>query len=237
MKISRSGFLFGVLVTVVIALLLWYGNRKRSESSPAVSVEANITSSAEAAADTNSPVSAVDQTNGPVSTAALSAALSKAPPPNKAERAIHLLAMYNDVPIDFYGKVEDQFSNVVANAAVNFSIRIYNGTESTVKRGQVMTDDNGFFSITGYKGQDLGLGPQKVGYVPTTSSSGTLFKYSRAEDHPYVPDPNNPVVFRMWKLQGAQPLVGIDKQYKLRYTTAPSILIWSPDKSCQAEVI
>ena len=39
-------------------------------------------------------------------------------------------------------------------------------------------------------------------------------------DH-FSPDPNNPTVIRMWKLQGAEPLVSINQDYKLHYTTAP----------------
>ena len=140
---------------------------------------------------------------------------------SKGGRTIIALSTYNDVPINFYGKIEDQFSNAVANATVNFSVRIYNGTESTVKRGQMTTDGNGFFTITGYRGQDLGVVPQKAGYVLATTGSGTWFKYSRMEDHPYVSDPNNSVVIKMRKLQGAESLVGISKEYKLPFTGAP----------------
>ena len=138
---------------------------------------------------------------------------------NKGQAMKEILSALNDVPINFYGKVEDQFSNAVANAAVNFSIRIYNGTESTVKRGQVMADDKGFFSITGYKAQDLGLGPQKAGYVLATAD--TFFKYSHLEEHPYASDPKSPTVIRMWKLQGAEPLLGINQHYKIPFTAAP----------------
>jgi hypothetical protein len=41
------------------------------------------------------------------------------------------------------------------------------------------------------------------------------------EDHPYVSDPNSPTIVKMWKLQGAKPLVNIDQHYKLPYTSAP----------------
>src|SRR5579859_3458441 len=134
---------------------------------------------------------------------------------------IGILSAYNDVPIDFYGKVEDQFSNAVANAAVNFNVRVYNGIESTVKRGQVTTDANGQFTISGYKGESLGLVPAKAGYALATTGNGTFFKYSHLEDQHYVPDQKNPTVIKMWKLQGAEPLVSINKNYKLYYTNAP----------------
>jgi hypothetical protein len=145
--------------------------------------------------------------------------ISKSPQPSKVEGEIGLLSTYNDVPIDFYGRVEDQFGNAVNGASINFSVRVMNGQESTVKRGQVMTDGSGFFTITGYRGQNLGLMPKKTGYALATT--GTLFKYSRMEDHPYVSDANNPTVIKMWKLQGAEPLANIDQHYKLPYPGVP----------------
>jgi len=39
--------------------------------------------------------------------------------------------------------------------------------------------------------------------------------------NPFVPDQNNPTVIKMWKLQGAEPLVNINQHYKLHYTNAP----------------
>jgi hypothetical protein len=65
----------------------------------------------------------------------------------------------------------------------------------------------------------LGFVPRKAGYALATT--GTLFKYSHLEDLPYVSDPNNPTVIKMWKLQGAEPLVGINQRYKLHCTSAP----------------
>jgi hypothetical protein len=217
MKIRRSILWFIAIVAVLIATVLWFGKKKPEEAPLTVSVETNPAPLV--AARSNPPVSAPVQTNALMTLTTNGADLSKSPPQSKTERAIGLLSTYNDVPIDFYGKVEDQFSNGVAGAAVNFSVRVMNGQESTVERGQVITDGNGFFTITGYKGQDLGLAPQKAGYVLATTS--TLFKYSHLEDRPYVSDPNNPTVIKMWKLQGAEPLVGINETFKLPYTGAP----------------
>lgn len=221
MKIRRSLIWFTIGAVMLIALALWYGNRKPVETPPTTSVETNVAPSAAASTAASAPVNTPVQTTASAVKTARGADLSKSPPPNKAARAIGLLSTYNDVPIDFYGKVEDQFSNVVANAAVNFSVRVYNGTESTVKRGQVMTDANGFFAINGYRGQELGLVPEKAGYVLATSGGGTSFKYSQLEEHPYVPDAGNPTVIKMWKLQGAEPLASIDQHYKLPFTGMP----------------
>ena len=61
--------------------------------------------------------------------------------------------------------------------------------------------------------------PQKDGY--TLASTETEFKYSYMYKDHFTPDKNNPTVLKMWKLQGAEPLVGIDQHYKLHYTNAP----------------
>lgn len=213
MKIRRSLFWLTILVAAIIVLVLRQGGKKQMAVPPKVTTVTN----------TLPPPSAVARssayTDEVMPKAANGAAPSNSPPEDKEQRTLGILSTYNDVPIDFYGRVEDQFGEVVVNAAITFSVRVYNGQESAVKRGQVMADGNGFFNITGYRGQELGLAAQKAGYVPATT--GTLFKYSRLEDHPYVPDANNPTVIKMWKLQGAEPLVSIDQHYKLHYTSAP----------------
>ena len=138
---------------------------------------------------------------------------------SKGEITLVTLATLNDQAIIFYGSLEDQFSNAVANASISFDVRIYNGFESTVKRGQVVSDGKGFFKISGFHGESLGFMPHKDGY--TLNSPNTYFKYSRMEQGYFVPDPKNPVVVKMWKVQGAEPLAGIGKKYKLHYTNAP----------------
>ena len=218
MQIRRSIFGFVIIIAALIALVLWYGEKQKVETPPTIAIaESNAAPPAARAA--SAPVSVPTQPNAPVVNTTKGADLSKSPPMSKAERTIGLLSTYNDVPIDFYGRVEDQFSNAVAYATINFNVRVYNGYESTVKRGQVTADENGYFSITGYKGQDLGLVPHKAGYALATM--GTLFKYSHMEDHPFVSDPDSPAVIKMWKLQGAGPLVNIDQHYKLHYTDTP----------------
>ncbi len=138
---------------------------------------------------------------------------------NKAKQMAELLSTYNNVPIEFYGRVEDQFSNVVENATINFCIQVYSGTESGVERGRVITDANGQFSIKGYRGESLGLVPIKAGYALATTI--TLFRYSHLDDQHYVSSQQNPTVIRMWKLQGAEPLVSVKGRYRLPYTNAP----------------
>jgi hypothetical protein len=217
MKIRGSIIWFVAIAAVLIALVLWYGKKQPVAIPLTTSAETNV--APPVATAPSQPASVPVHTNVPIMETAKGTDLSQPSPEGKVERAQGLLSDYNDIPIVFYGRVEDQFTNAVADATVSFNVRVMNGQESTVNRGQVMTDGNGFFTISGYTGQDLGLVPQKPGYVLATTS--TFFKYSHLEEHPYVSDPNNPTIIKMWKLQSAEPLVGIDKTYKLPYTAAP----------------
>jgi hypothetical protein len=62
--------------------------------------------------------------------------------------------------------------------------------------------------------------PRKDGSV--LAATNTEFKYSHFyPDSRHIPDPNNPVVIKMRKLQGAEPLVRISKDYKLPFTGSP----------------
>jgi hypothetical protein len=53
------------------------------------------------------------------------------------------------------------------------------------------------------------------------ATPNTYFKYSHMYEDRYSPDSRNPTVIKMWKLQGAEPLVGIDQRYRFPYTREP----------------
>src|SRR5208283_3908998 len=78
------------------------------------------------------------------------------------------------------------------------------------------------FTISGYKGESLSLVPSKPGYAIASLSGGGKYSLLYPEEERAHPDPGNPVAIRMWKLQGVEPLVGIDQHYKLPYTDAPT---------------
>jgi hypothetical protein len=217
MQIRPSIYLLVVAIVALTAWVLWYGKKQAAPTPMTTVVQTNAVSQVTTAP--SATVSAPVQNNAPVPKMAAATDLSQSPPMSKVERTIGLLSTYNDVPIDFYGRVEDQFGDVVAGAVVSFNVRVMNGRESTVNRGQVTVDANGFFAITGYRGQDLGLVPTKAGYALATTQ--TLFKYSHLESQPFVSDQGNPTVVKMWKLQGAEPLVSINHRYKLVYTDQP----------------
>jgi hypothetical protein len=118
------------------------------------------------------------------------------------------LAMTSLTPIEFFGKVIDQHDDPVPNAKVR-------GSAEIVKRWMnqewdehyTTTDANGFFQFLGLHGQSLVIVPFKEGYE--FKSDTALFHYSPLylgkERH--YPNSSTPVVFTMWKQQGAEPLV------------------------------
>jgi hypothetical protein len=217
MKIRRSIFWFIVVVAALIALVLWHGKEQPVETPPTASVEANVAPPTTIAPSL--PVSAPVQTTVPTAGTVAGTNAVQTLPPSKWAQMQQVLSAYNDEPIAFYGRLEDQFGNPVTGAQIAASIRIENGVQHTVERFSVTSDANGFFTISGYKGQDLGVVPEKAGY--TLASTSTLFTYSHISQGYYVPDQNNPTVIKMWKLQGAEPLVSISQRYKLPYTSAP----------------
>jgi hypothetical protein len=212
MKIRRSIFFLIVVAVVLIALMLWYGLKKPVETPPTASVETNLTPPTATASGT--PMGVPLHT-----TPARIATNTTIPPRDKGEEIKQGLAALNDAPIAFYGKLEDQFGSPVVGAQIAANERIYNDVQSTVEHLTTMSDGNGMFQIKGGKGESLGIMPKKEGYVLATT--GTEFKYSYMYANHFTPDPNNPTLIKMWKLQGAEPLVSINQDYKLRNTGEP----------------
>ena len=218
MNVRRSTIWFVVIVAVLIALVFWLGKNKPVETPLAVSSATNVTLSAATAPSAS--VSATVQTNAlPAQVASSGAPAVTTPAPQDKVTVLKEILQANDADIVFYGRLEDQSSNAVSGAAVNFGIQYENPNARGVQYGQVVSDGNGFFTISGYKGANLTITPKKAGYALSTTS--TTFRYSQLQPGYFVPDANNPVVIKMWKLQGAEPLVEINRTFKLPYTGEP----------------
>ncbi len=209
MKIRPSILLLTALVAVLIGLMFWFGKGKPPETPLAVSTETNAAQPETSASRQPVPAS-VPHPNAP--TASVAAAPSNATnqlPGGKAQQMQEILSTYNDVPIDFYGKLVDQFENPVAGAEVKGSITVISGSRQGTDPLSTISDANGLFQFHG-KGQAIGMMPHKEGY--TLATTETLFKYSWLEDHPYVSDANNPTVIKMWKAQGGERLIHFQAQ-------------------------
>ncbi len=218
MKIRRSIFGFIAIILALIALALWFGRKKSVETPAVVSPMTNAATPAVAVASppTNAPV----HSNAPVTQAAPGAPI---PPPteSKEQQMRGELAELNNEDVVLYGRVTDQFGTPVAGATVAGSVQVNNGTRVGSDKISLVTDDNGFFTVSGYKGKALGIWVTKKGYVMAATNTHFIYSLLWPESERYVPDLGNPTVVKMWKLQGAEPLVNINQTFKLHYTSAP----------------
>jgi hypothetical protein len=143
------------------------------------------------------------------------------PPENKEQQMRQGLAELNNEDIVLYGRVVDQYSSPVPGAAINGTIQVNDGTRVGADKISMVTDANGIFTVSGYKGKALGIWVTKPGYVMATTNTRFVYSLLWPASDRYIPDANNPAVIKMWKLQGAEPLVNINQDFKLPYTNAP----------------
>jgi hypothetical protein len=132
------------------------------------------------------------------------------PAPSKEQQMSNMLPILNTAPINFYGRLLDQYNAPVADATVKGSVlrsEKWMDQERTDKT--TTTDSEGLFRFEGLSGMSLGIWFQKDGYEYTSSNNS--FTYSRMwpEKERHKPDVNNPVTFHIWKLQGPQGLTRI----------------------------
>jgi hypothetical protein len=116
-----------------------------------------------------------------------------------------------NVPITFYGKVVDQNNQPVSDVKVRLEVRVGYFTSPTTGKERwdpvfLETDTNGNFVLDSVKGGFVQFTSiEKEGYKLLPAQVKAGFMYYPRQFHA---DPTNPVVFKMWKKQGAEPLVG-----------------------------
>lgn len=132
-----------------------------------------------------------------------------------------VFAVLNHNPINFYGRALDQFGDPVDAAEVQGSVMYNTGARSGVTRAHTITDAQGYFQFTDLMGQDLGIGIKKERYEYHPEYSSFSFSYFEADHKRHEPDPKNPVVFGLWKKQGAEPLIHYDRVWRFPLTANP----------------
>jgi len=223
MRIKRSVSWFIVICALLTVLVIWLGKKPVGTPSPPVA-ETNTApppSAPRARATASQRPGEPTSTSAPGAEAVPGAPIPAPPLKSKAEQAREGLAALNDEQVVFYGTVVDQFGAPVPAAAVAASIRVNNGTRVGVDRISLATDANGLFTITGYRGETLGVWATKEGYVMATASTSFVYSLLWPEAQRHNPDPNKPVLIKMWKLSGAEALAAIDKHLRLPYNGGP----------------
>lgn len=189
-----------ILFVALVVVLLWW----RSRSAPVATNERNrqgtLTTQPTANAETKKDAS--DAASPPV----IAAPPTQKPSP-ELKRTFQTL---NHNPIEFYGRALDQFGGPVAGAEVSGVVLYNTGTKAGEKENKTTTDAEGYFQFTNLEGQDLGVSITKDGYDYRSRNSSFSYSYFEAVHKRHIPDPKNPVVFTLWKKQGAEALVHYD---------------------------
>lgn len=204
-----------VAVIAALALLIWMTRRPTGTvvSSPSATGDTVDSTERDGDAAHRRGETPGKRTNAVSVATTPSATTSPPPSETKEEQARTVLSKMNDVPIIFYGRVQDQFGNPVADAEIIGSIIVDNGKVEGTSKVSAISDASGLFQLNGGQGESIGVMPRKEGYA--LASTETEFKYSHFyPESRHVPDPSKPVVFKMWKLQGGEPLVHF--QFKAR---------------------
>ncbi len=215
---TRRAFFF-VLFIVAVAVVVWFYTRKSAES-PAVeptTVETRQTN--EAGRIT------VQQKKQAVASAP--SAPTRAPENNPGawiERRREQMEEERQrglnewrTPIEFYGKVIDENTNAVEGARVDFDCNDLSPTGTSFYNAR--SDTSGLFSIQGITGKLLGVKVSKAGYY-SYQPHGLNFYYA-GQNQNFVPDPLNPVIFRLKKKGVTEPLIAFDKTFQISISGRP----------------
>jgi hypothetical protein len=110
--------------------------------------------------------------------------------------------------IDFYGKVVDYVTGQPISGVAVRTSRTDLSAEGTTQK-IVHSDEQGKFNLLGVTGKRVLIaGMEKKGYVRALAGVQFGFEYAAFFDSRYhLPDPDNPVVFRMRKKVEAEPMV------------------------------
>lgn len=208
---SRRTIAVGGIILAAFVAALWFARERK------ITPADSRWESPELNAGTNgtSKIGGVPPVNG-----ATSAASPVRVPAPKTKPGV--LSLLNDVKIDFYGRVLDQYDAPVVGASVAGIITVNSGFHSDAESIKAITDANGLFRFEGHRGEKLSLTISKGGYMfPVTN---TLFIYSHLwrKDERHHPDSKNPVLFRLWKSEGAEELLLIDQRYRYANETSAS---------------
>ncbi len=127
-------------------------------------------------------------------------------------------------PISFYGRVVDQHQKPVVGARVKM---VWSALGGTPERN-ILSDGEGRFQITDIQGKGISVTIGAAGYTGGTTSNRS-FEYSAFfEPHFHVPDKDNPVIFRLWKLEEAEPMYFWNKLKKM---TVDGQKVWFDTKT------
>lgn len=210
MKVSHNRWAWAAGVVVLLALLwFWFLGPSAPNSVQRL--------------DTVPPPASTESAQTAPAHQSASSSTLEAPPTQKPSKGLlDSFRTLNHNPIEFYGRVVDQYGEPVASAEVEASVMVNTGTTGGVRKARTNTDGQGYFSFTDLSGQDLTMVISKSGYEFSTRTKLFSYTYFEADHKRHIPDTTNPVVFVMWKKQGAEPLVHYEwRRFKISADGTP----------------
>lgn len=188
-------------ILFLVFLGLWLRNSKVSRQKPVT----RVSSEAQQQSPTTTTVLSASSN---ISTSAVTPNNSGNPPINaqpnshldKAKMMMMELEAENKKAINVYGKVIDQYNQPVSQAEIDASVMVNVGFENSADNNYVTTTDmQGQFKFIDLHGARFGFAPKKDGYEYNPKLYLNWWNN-------YKPDPDNPAIFVMWKLKGAEPM-------------------------------
>ena len=126
-------------------------------------------------------------------------------PPRRVDNdRLAAIVAHHNAPIDFYGMILDQdgqpLVGVPVQTAVWFRKLIPNtGVATLLETNTVVSDSAGKFSISGLEGFTLFIRNVEAEGYELDPKATPGFTYGPTQPINHVPEPDRPVVFRMWK--------------------------------------
>ncbi len=131
----------------------------------------------------------------------------------RAQQFRQALDAENANPINYYGKVVDQYVEPVRGAKIVGNVLLNVGFErSRYETFTATTNDAGLFQFTNLHGVNLGLSITKSGY-----EIGRYDRASNGSDKGLHSTSSDRVIFTMWKLGGAEPMVHTQLDSRVPY--------------------
>ena len=208
-----------IFCIIVLAICFWLLLHRGAEAPKQATAEQE-----DLAVSTNQPIAKRESANPPESPAAVKAQpFPKYMPtpatviPSATAEATNahyqkMLALWQ-TPIEFYGKVIDENSNLVAGASIRFT---WSETPTETGDRTLMTESDavGLFSLQGKHGPSFDVSVSKAGYY-SSRQDRTGFSYGPLAPGAFSPSILNPVVFHLLKKGVGEKLVGVKQNYRV----------------------
>lgn len=203
---KRYFYVLGLLpILALLVLCWWFFTNKTSVSVAAASPSASTVTHAQFPSSTSSSSALTATSSAPAASGSIPEYAKE-----RWKKTLAVLESENRKSLDMHGKVIDQYGQPVVGAQVRGSILLNKGvTRSKDDIHYTETDAQGLFSFIGVHGVTMGIWPQKEGYYYDLRLN-TLRKENYHGSH------ENPDVFVMWKLKGAEHLIRDDKFYGIQ---------------------